>query len=260
MDDPGKCEPCNPECATCSGPAASDCTSCPAGKRLQYGSSNTKGSRVQQCVKDDSCLECELTIGGTNYCSRCARSTEYPNNGVCVVCSASSFKLNGGCYSSKLLPGKAVCNSEEDGRCRNVVDGYDITYNGALRACPANCKTCIGGGCNSCSSGFYLDKGKCSACSKGCGTCPHGETCFDCVPGYYFSRTTCTACHEAIPKCSLCMVPADSLQPVCLEYGSVSERPALSAGAIAGISISVILIVGGLAAVLVWLLVFRKKS
>ena len=47
---------------------------------------------------------------------------------------------------------------------------------------------------------------------------------------------------------------------LCLEYGSVSERPALSAGAIAGISISVILIVGGLAAVLVWLLVFRKKS
>ncbi|ESU42588.1 Variant-specific surface protein [Giardia duodenalis] len=276
----GKCEPCSSECATCSGPAASDCTSCPAGRRLQYGSGNTKGSCVQQCVKDDSCLECGLTIGGTNYCSRCARSTEYPKNGVCtsansrmadpscrnvangvcVVCSASSFKLNGGCYSSKLLPGKAVCNSEEDGRCKDVVDGYGITYNGTLRTCPANCKICIGGGCNSCSSGFYLDKGKCSACPKGCGTCPNGETCFDCVPGYYFSNTMCKACSEAIPKCSLCIVPADSLQPVCLEYSSVLKRSALSAGAISGISISVILIVGSLVAVLVWLLVFRRKS
>ncbi|ESU45577.1 Variant-specific surface protein, partial [Giardia duodenalis] len=279
-DSSNACKPCISECATCSGPAASDCTSCPPGRRLQYGSGNTKGSCVQQCVKDDSCLECGLTIGGTNYCSRCARSTEYPKNGVCTpassraaasscrnvangvcaVCSDSSFKLGGGCYSSKLLPGKAVCSSEEDGRCKDVVDGYDITYNGTLRTCPANCKTCIGGGCNSCSSGFYLDKGKCSACPKGCGTCPHGETCFDCVPGYYFSRTTCTACHEAIPKCSLCMVPADSLQPVCLEYSSVLESSALSAGAISGISISVILIVGGLVAVLVWLLVFRRKS
>ncbi|EFO64538.1 High cysteine membrane protein VSP-like [Giardia lamblia P15] len=278
LESQERCKPCSSACATCSGPEAGDCTSCPAGKRLQY-SDDSKGSCVSQCVKDGSCAECGLTIDGTSYCSQCVKSTEYPRNGVCastgsratgitcanafggqcITCGPSSFRLNGGCYTSKLLPGKTVCSGERDGWCENVAAGYGITYNGTLLTCPEHCKVCTDGSCSSCNSGFYPERGACRACSKGCATCPHGRACFDCLAGYYFSENTCKACHKAVPKCSLCAVPEGATQPVCLEY-SRSLRLALSAGAISGITIGAVLVIGTVTAVLVWLLVFRKKS
>ncbi|KAE8302612.1 High cysteine membrane protein VSP-like [Giardia duodenalis] len=279
VEGSGGCKPCSSECATCSGPASGDCTSCPARKRLQY-SDGAKGSCVPQCVQDSSCAECGLTVGGTSYCSRCAKSTEYPNNGACTfsslraagiacanvaagrcaACSSNSFSLNGGCYTSTLLPGKTVCTKESNGWCDSTVTGYGITYNGTLLTCPTNCAMCSSGVCNACNSGFYLEKGACKACSKGCATCPHGEVCFDCLAGYYFSESTCKACHKAISKCSLCVVPEGAATPVCLEYDSTSKKSALSSSAISGIAISVVLVVGGVAGVLVWFFVFRKKN
>eukprot|EP00701_Giardia_intestinalis_P003066 XP_001706890.1 High cysteine protein [Giardia lamblia ATCC 50803] len=119
---------------------------------------------------------------------------------------------------------------------------------------------CSSGVCNACNSGFYLEKGACKACSKGCATCPHGEACFDCLAGYYFSESTCKACHKAISKCSLCMVPEGAATPICLEYDNTSKKSALSSSAISGIAISVVLVVGGVAGVLVWFFVFRKKN
>ncbi|EFO61469.1 High cysteine membrane VSP-like protein [Giardia lamblia P15] len=276
LESQERCKPCSSACATCSGPEAGDCTSCPAKRRLQY-SDDSKGSCVPQCVKDGSCAECGLTIDGTSYCSQCVKSTEYPRNGVCaptssratgitctnafggqcIVCGSSSFRLNGGCYTSKLLPGKTVCSGERDGWCENVTAGYGMTYNGMLLTCPKNCAVCSGGICSVCNNGFYPEKGMCNACPEGCATCPHGKACFDCLAGYYFSGSMCKACHKAVPKCSLCTVPEGATQPVCLEYGHVSR---LSAGAISGITISVVLVVGAVTAILVWLLVFRKKN
>eukprot|EP00701_Giardia_intestinalis_P001167 XP_001704991.1 High cysteine membrane protein VSP-like [Giardia lamblia ATCC 50803] len=279
VEGSGGCKPCSSECATCSGPASDDCTSCPVRKRLEY-SDGAKGSCVPQCVQDSSCAECGLTVGGTSYCSRCVKSTEYPNNGACTssssraagiacanvaagrcaLCSSNSFSLNGGCYTSTLLPGKTVCTKASDGWCDSTVAGYGITYNGTLLTCPTNCATCSGGVCSACNSGFYLEKGACKACSKGCATCPHGEACFDCLAGYYFSESTCKACHKVISKCSLCVVPEGAATPICLEYDNTSKKSALSSGAISGIAIGVVLVVGGVAAVLVWFFVFRKKN
>ncbi|EFO64937.1 High cysteine membrane VSP-like protein [Giardia lamblia P15] len=224
LESQGRCKPCSSACATCSGSEAGDCTSCPAERRLQY-SDGTKGSCVSQCVQDGSCAACGLTIDGTSYCSQCVKSTEYPRNGVCaptssratgitctnafggqcITCGPSSFRLSGGCYTSRLLPGKAVCTTESDGWCDTTVAGYEITHNGALRACPKNCAVCGGGVCSACNSGFYPERGACRACSKGCATCPHGRACFDCLAGYYFSGSTCKACHKAVP----------TVQPVC---------------------------------------------
>lgn len=272
------CAQCSSGCATYSGPTPNDCTSCPAKKRLQYNG-DSKGSCVQQCAKDGSCIECGLTIEGTSYCSRCAKDTDYPENGVCisftsrkidssclnvangacVAYGAEFFRLNGGCYTSKRLPGSAVCKTGKNGSCESTVDGYEITYSGTLRACPHNCKACASGRCTSCRHGFNLENGVCKACPEGCAECPGGETCLSCLPGYYRSKSTCKACHRAVPKCSLCIVPRGSLQPVCLEYGHVPGS-ALSVGAISGISIAAVLVAGGVTAVAVWLLVFRKRG
>ncbi|EFO63170.1 High cysteine membrane VSP-like protein [Giardia lamblia P15] len=273
------CKPCSSECATCSSSTTGDCTSCPAKRRLQY-SDDTKGSCVSQCVKDNSCAECGLTIDGTSYCSQCVKSTEYPRNGVCtstnsratgitcttvvdgqcIVCGSSSFRLNGGCYTSTLLPGKAVCTTESNGWCDSTVAGYGITYNGTLRTCPENCKVCTDGSCSSCNRGFYPENGVCNACPEGCATCPHGRACFDCLAGYYFSENICKACHKAIPNCNLCMVPEDAVSPVCLDHSNTPRKSALSAKAISGIAIGAVVVVGTVAAVLVWLFVFRKKN
>lgn len=274
------CEPCDPTCATCSGPNSNDCTSCSVKTRLQYDDNGEKGSCVQQCVVNDSCKECGLKIDGTEYCSHCAIDTEYPKNGVCVsnvasrtitsycryvsngvcnACDTNSFILNGGCYTSKLLPGKTVCKAERHGVCESTTIGYEITNSGVLRICPANCTVCNVGICNACSFGFFLNKGRCNACPEGCATCSNSQACFYCLPGYYFSENICKACHKAIPKCNLCMVPKNAVEPVCLEYGYALEKPGLSIGAISGIGVGVVLVVGGVTVVLVWFFVFRKK-
>lgn len=276
----GRCEKCSLECATCSGPTSNDCTSCPVKKQLHY-ISDTKGSCAPQCVENENCAECQLLIEGTSYCSRCTRHTEYPQNGVCmdmtvsraimpncinvvngrcIACDSNSFKLKGGCYTSKLLPGKTVCIVEKDGLCEHAVRGYGVTYSGNLRGCPKNCKVCVDEFCSACNQGFFLNKGKCTVCPEGCAVCPHEQTCFDCLPGYFFSENICKACHIAIPDCVICMIPKNAMKPVCLKYKYNPPNSSLSTMAISGIGIGVLFVVGIITTILVWLLVFKRRS
>ncbi|ESU40464.1 Variant-specific surface protein, partial [Giardia duodenalis] len=92
--DNNVCQPCSPECASCTAAGANKCLSCPAGKVLQYTSesSPTDGSCVDECRANTSgCETCGAVIGGSKYCSRCGDASQAPLNGDCAANVRTAF-------------------------------------------------------------------------------------------------------------------------------------------------------------------------
>lgn len=93
------CGSCDPACASCSGPASSNCLSCPSG----YLQTNLTGSyclaacsSVGYTQSGSSCLRCDsscYTCTGTaiNECSSCPNGTFLSSNYCRLVCPAASY-------------------------------------------------------------------------------------------------------------------------------------------------------------------------
>ncbi|KWX11150.1 Variant-specific surface protein [Giardia duodenalis assemblage B] len=123
---------------------------------------------------------------------------------------------------------------------------------------------------------YYMSNGQapnsvvCPACPAGCSKCSGSsgsQTCSECLAGYYFSTDKCVKCSEnsngitGVPNCVSCALPTGNSGPVtCYVTQEPTVDPAdpsvnkggLSSGAIAGISIAVIAVVGGLVGFLCW--------
>ncbi|ESU39871.1 Variant-specific surface protein, partial [Giardia duodenalis] len=121
----------------------------------------------------------------------------------------------------------------------------------------------------------------CPACAEGCSVCTSGNTqqCTVCLAGYYLSNSKCFNCTadsnegsnaiKGVPNCVSCAPPAGNTGTVtCYVTQSPTVDPAdpsvnksgLSSGAIAGISVAVIAVVGGLVGFLCWWFVCRGKA
>ncbi|KII89391.1 hypothetical protein PLICRDRAFT_53827 [Plicaturopsis crispa FD-325 SS-3] len=107
----GQCVPCHPDCATCSGSAFNQCSSCTSTRPvLTSGRCLPTCSQTQFFDKtSSSCQSCDSS------CSSCSGSG--PSN--CLACSSSSQVLKGGsCVSancngtSSVVPGLGVCLSD----------------------------------------------------------------------------------------------------------------------------------------------------
>ncbi|KAE8304374.1 VSP [Giardia duodenalis] len=266
-DTDKKCKACNPECAECVGPANNQCTACPVGKMLQYTDTNTPvngGTCMDQCSvssTNDGCAECGAQIGGTAYCSKCKNTQQAPLNGncaassrvafcatitsgACTKCNEGYFLKDGGCYQTDRQPGKQVCSNAQGGN----------------------------GKCQTCANGLAASDGNCAECHSTCATCSTADAadkCKTCATGYYKENgddTTaglCKKCSEKISGCKQCVSSSGS-SVICLESevgtGGSVNKSGLSTGAIAGISVAVIVIVGGLVGFLCWWFLCRGKA
>ncbi|EFO62362.1 VSP [Giardia lamblia P15] len=293
----GACSPCHESCKTCSAGTANDCTECPVEKILKY--TGDKGACIPQCVVNaaeasGNCKACELVIEGTKYCSTCSKSDEYPQDGICTVkaarvatckdgsitsgvckqCADDYFLMNGGCYEAGRYPGKAVCTAAQvGGTCKATADGYKLD-GGTLTACSEGCKTCTSDSiCDACKNGYVKVSNSCKACSTGCATCnTNPETCTACLVGYYQSESKCIACDKddsaikGISNCLNCVPPSSNTGSVLCYLmkndgtGGSTNRSGLSTGAIAGIAVAVIVVVGGLIGFLCWWFICRGKA
>ena len=268
------CKPCSPECASCSTAGANKCLSCPAGKVLKY-TDDTKvdqgGSCVDECKTGaGGCADCGAVIGGSRYCSRCSTSSEYPVNGVCkastaranecttpdnkggcTTCASGYFLLDNGCYKTDRQPGSQVCTTESGGKCTQCANGMTVnSQTGVCPSCDPSCKTCgaaAASECASCFSGYYLD-----STAKACKKC---------------SENSADNKITGVKDCVSCAPPSSNPGTVTCYVetsggggSSTDGGPNLSSGAIAGISVAVIVVVGGLVGFLCWWFVCRGKA
>ena len=148
-------QPCDPTCATCSGPGANACTACPGG-RYKSGS---------------QCLTCATCNGNQYVATVCGGST----NTVCAACAA----CGPGKYQS------AACTTTTDTVCGSCDASCTVCSGpGAAEcgSCPASfflsggaCKAC-----KVCAAGTY----QAAACTPiadttctACGNCDDGNAC-----------------------------------------------------------------------------------
>nr|ABR67619.1 trophozoite surface protein TSP752 [Giardia intestinalis] len=292
------CSPCHESCKTCSAGTASDCTECPTGKALRYGDDGTKGTCGEGCTTGTgagACKTCGLTIDGASYCSECATTTEYPQNGVCApkasratptcndspiqngvcgTCADNYFKMNGGCYETVKYPGKTVCISAPNGgTCQKAADGYKLD-SGTLTVCSEGCKECASStDCTTCLDGYVKSASACTKCDASCETCNGAATtCKACATGYYKTASgegACTSCESdsngvtGIKGCLNCAPPPNNKGSVLcylIKDSGSTNKSGLSTGAIAGISVAVIVVVGGLIGFLCWWFLCRGKA
>ena len=252
------CKRCDPSCAECVGASANQCSACPAGRALRYAGSDPSngGSCGEQCaVSADGCADCGARIGGTAYCSRC-RGSQVPINGVCVANNAR----------------QALCTSSGDGTCSACTEGQLLKDGGCYETTrqPGEqvCSKATGGKCTQCANGLTADNGACGVCHASCATCATANNvnaCKTCAAGYYkesASDGSCKPCSEGLAGCRQCTATAAGTF-VCLEMGDATDsenKSGLSTGAIAGISVAAVVVVGGLVGFLCWWFICRGKA
>ncbi|ESU40989.1 Variant-specific surface protein, partial [Giardia duodenalis] len=275
-DNTNVCTPCHTSCSSCSDAASTSCTACYPGHVLNKSDSSTTGTCIPECTGRyaENCEKdmCTADIGGSKYCSKC-KSGFVPVDGICVsagttrvaltgctskgdgTCSACTdkyFLQSGGCYQSTVYPGNTLCSSAADGKCTNCANGQTADQQtGSCPVCPAGCSKCSG------SSG--------------------SQTCSECLAGYYKSGTSCAKCSEnsadgkiqGVENCVSCAAPTSNSGPfTCYVTQDPTVDPTdpsvnkggLSSGAIAGISVAVIVVVGGLVGFFCWWFVCRGKA
>ena len=245
------------DCSRCSPPAT------PAGAREE---------KVARCTK---CITAKyLSTDGTCIAS-CTQdvqfSTEDDENGKrCFLCSDATNKGVTGCAKCTYTSPNA------NAICTECTSDYLKTVDGAT--------TCV----TDCGTGFFKnDNGGessnlkvCSPCAANCLTCADGtaEKCTSCTAGTHFLVVVadragkCVSCGDTdagVPNCTKCTLPSGATKPTCSECGSgykleggacVPAGTNLSTGAIAGISVAAVVVVGGLVGFLCWWFVCRGKA
>ncbi|KAE8302959.1 High cysteine membrane protein Group 6 [Giardia duodenalis] len=254
-DKQSVCTPCHSSCASCTDTTSTTCTACYSGFVLNTTTGASAGTCIQECTGQyaENCADgqCTAIVGGSKYCSKCkagyvpvdgvcvstttrAVTGCTPGDGVCTACTGSYFLQSGGCYQSTVYPGNTLCSSATNGKCTSCTNGQTADKNsGSCPACPDGCSKCTGSA--------------------------SPQQCSGCFPGYYKSGDKCVKCDASangitgVPNCISCAPPSNGQGSVtCYVNGSGASRAdanrsGLSPSAIAGVSVVVIIVVGGLA-------------
>ncbi len=162
----GSCQPCNSNCAQCSG-TVDRCTSCIAGFTLDASTS--------RCV---SAAQCPY---GQDI-----------SNGVCVnICDQGFFYFEGiciygGCFSGYTTNAFGGCVRQSSST---------TTQRRNTPACNQNQFIANGQCVGSCPSGFYGDTNsrQCLTCSRNCISCFNSNFCVVCASGFQASSGVCSA-------------------------------------------------------------------
>ncbi|EFO63018.1 VSP [Giardia lamblia P15] len=294
------CVPCNDTgnggidgCAECiKEPAGSlKCTQCKPDHTLT-------GSGCQKSCEDTTA--CGGTAGACDamviddqgnekhYCSYCGDKDKFPIDGICKTnsdkganictghtcgsCAAGFFLYMGGCYDVSKAPGNLMCTAAPAGICTEaannryfIVPGATSTEQSVL-ACANPLGTLAGGnayvgvdGCSTCTAPAGRNDGgmavaTCTACGEGKKPSKSGNGCVLC------SVKDCKSC-KADEKCEECSSGFSLENDKCVSTGaSGGNKSGLSTGAIAGIAVAAIVVVGGLVGFLCWWFICRGKA
>ena len=189
------CRSCAYGCATCTGGAFHECSTC------QEGFSYQKESKM--CILNS---ECEKYPG------------HYVSGGECAPCHSSCEKCTGSAPNKCKECKWWLYFKEDEGTCISPVDcqkldGYYISGK-QCKKCHSACKSCTAAGdigCKTCADGFifkdikcvpqtecdvnngrYVYKEFCGKCSNGCQKCYNYKLCFNCMKDWVLTpHSTC---------------------------------------------------------------------
>ncbi|ESU40138.1 Variant-specific surface protein, partial [Giardia duodenalis] len=265
-------------CSACSNNPTFKCADCRANYRKQpNGGASDDYTCTKTCEDDSACGgtagSCDaIVVGGDGsmkyYCSHCGESTKFPidgicnsdkgsnqcSKGVCTQCADGYFLYMGGCYKVNTAPGSFMCSkaSTTPGVCETpnansryfAVPGAKATDQSVL-----GCGNPLGvvlsdtnayvgvEGCKTCeapTAATGMAAAKCTACDGGKALTGSGYGCVTCgVAG-------CSTC-KADNICEVCSDGHRLEGEACVSTGG----PNLSTGAIAGISVAAVVVVGG---------------
>ena len=170
--------PCHTTCATCSGPSATQCTSCASGKYVSGG----------QCVACGTCGASEYQVSA---CSTSANVSCAACSATCGTCTGPSATECASCTANKYLSGGACTACSVCGPSTYQSAACTATANTVCGACDASCTACSGPNpnqCGSCPTAFFLSGGGCNACK----VCEIGT--FQATACTTTANTLCTAC------------------------------------------------------------------
>ncbi|EFO60776.1 VSP [Giardia lamblia P15] len=269
------CTPCHSTCSSCSDATENSCTTCYPGSVLSRNGGKATGACIPECTggyaENCEATRCTAVVGGSKYCSKCrtgyapvdgicvstasrAPAGCTPGDGVCDACTGTYFLQSGGCYNAGTFPGNTSCIvASGDGKCATCANGQDADpQTGSCPSCPANCSKCSGDSsaktCTECYSGYYLDAGKvCKKCSETSGNIQGVPSCMSCKAPSSPSALTPVTCYV-------------TQQRTDDGAGGSVNKGGLSTGAIAGIAVAVVIVVGGLVGFLCWWFLCRGKA
>ena len=211
--------------------------------------------------------------------------------GACSSCAQGYFLHRGGCYAIEGAVGLLICDDKtatagKDGICVTCHEGY---FKNPASATDKTKESCIA--CNQTAAiDRYQGVDKCAACdssqlpSSGGGTakCTKcqgtdylksdgtacGEKTSTCVSDTEFAKedaangNKCASCGDAVSvaECATCNEGFNlDTGKNCVSSGN-TNKGGLSTGAIAGISVAAVVVVGGLVGFLCWWFVCRGKA
>lgn len=233
--------PCDPTCATCSGPAANQCTACLGGRYKSGG----------ECL---TCTTCAANEYASSACTTTANTVCGACNAACTTCSGPGAGQCTSCAGGKYLSGGQCLACSTCGASQYTVSACSANANTACAACDASCGTCTGPSnteCASCTANKYLSGGACSACSvcgagtylssactptanTACGACdasctacsgPNPNQCGSCPASFYVSAGVCNACkvcEAGTFQAAACTTTANTMCTAC-PAGSFSK-------------------------------------
>ena len=262
---PKNCKACAANCLTCTSATETACQSCTANTYF-LGAEN---GQTGKCV---SCGDAVTGSGDWKGVTGCAKCTK-PNTAGAATCTE--------CQADKYLKTVESTTSCET----NCGEGFFATTVDSIKKC-VFCSDKNNGvdGCEKCTAPAQgKTKPTCTKCSgdkylktvDGATTCVAKDTCKD----DYFPKegntneNKCLSCSDetdGVPNCAKCALSSRATKPTCSEcisgYKLEGETCVstggvnLSPGAIAGISVAAVVVVGGLVGFLCWWFLCRGKA
>ncbi|KAH0576029.1 Cysteine-rich membrane protein 1 [Spironucleus salmonicida] len=274
------CKDCTGNCATCEG-TIEKCTTCKAGFGLENQQCLACQSGCANCADDKNickvckdgflakegiCTACDgkktekCTCGEAVNCATCDTSDQ-PKCGHCIIGYQKADDDSCSVCSDGYLMIKMVCTKCESNcaTCSKSLDKCDTCANQHTMSikytCEKNCSTvledgnaCIGTESAACGSEGQITECKCSG-AKNCLTCNASKTkCGSCLSGYKLEADECKNCEDGAVKIGdYCFAPR-------------KESGNLSGGAVAGIVIAVLVVVGAVGGGIAYYFIKKGKK
>ncbi|ESU44517.1 Variant-specific surface protein, partial [Giardia duodenalis] len=258
----------SPGSLVCTAVSAGKCDTCKA-------DGNVFPNQAAQKTLGSECILCSETTGadgnlGVENCLTCTAPIAATGTAACTKCDQTKYLKEGVCVDSTACTGTTFPKADT-GAGNKCVSCGSTGSDGGIADCQACTKESTTLKCLTCNSDKKpsTDGTKCVTCTvTNCATCSADNICEVCTDGYRKNGSNCEKC--TVDECKACTNDAKVCTECVTGYApsadgsscasSSTNKSALSTGAIAGISVAVIAVVGGLVGFLCWWFICRGKA